>query len=497
MSKDISSEDLSRPVEQGAAIVALRLLDDVAKRRDRLDDPSDADALHDFRVALRRLRSWLRAFRPHLDDWVRRRTRRRLSRIADASNAGRDTEVQLSWLHDQRHHLSVKQREGLEWLIARLETRERDSEAHLRRRITKDFDRAHHALETLRDVPADAGGDGSSLAGAAADLVREHAEDVRRHLAAVRSIADQHEAHEARIAGKRLRYLLEPFAEQIPESEPVIAGLESLQDAVGELHDSHVLMTEIADAITEAAIERARRITATMLDDDADPDEERRHEEAQADAEPGLLALARRGRTRNRSAYSTVEEQWLHGGADALIADALSVADRLNALAGESAAAAEGEQEIERKYLLRELPPEVSSAPASEIEQGYLPGKRVAERLRRTVDAGNGDDREHWFRTVKVGSGLSRTEIEEETAREVFDAMWPLTEGRRVRKRRYRVHDGPLTWEIDEFLDRELVIAEVELERADADVEPPEWLSRHVVREVTTEPEYSNQNLAQ
>src|ERR1700738_2882074 len=119
----MSPDDLGRPAGQGAAIVAMHLLDDVVKRRDRLDDPSDADALHDFRVALRRVRGWLRAFRPHLDDWVRRRTRRRLSRIADASNAGRDTEVQLSWLHDQRHHLSVKQREGLEWLVARLETR--------------------------------------------------------------------------------------------------------------------------------------------------------------------------------------------------------------------------------------------------------------------------------------------------------------------------------------------------------------------------------------
>lgn len=493
----MSSGDLGCRAEQGAAIVALRLLDNLAKRRDRLDDPSDADALHDFRVALRRLRSWLRAFRPHLDRSVRRRTRRRLSRVADASNAARDAEVQISWLHEQRHHLSVKQREGLDWLIARLDARQRDAEVHLRRQISKDFERACRALETLRDIPGGtADDDGTSLAGAAAKLVRQQTEDVRRHLASVQSLADEKEVHDARIAGKRLRYLLEPFAEQIPESEQVIAGLEALQDAAGELHDSHVLMAEIADAITAAAADRARRIATTMLDDDAGPDEERVSEEVQHDAEHGLLALARRVRARSRHAFSVVSDQWLNGGADALIAEALAVADHMEALAGESAPAAQRETEIERKYLLRELPPEVGSAPTSEIEQGYLPGTRLAERLRRTVDTGDAGRGERWFRTVKLGNGRSRTEIEEETAHDVFEAMWPLTEGRRVRKRRYRVHDGPLIWEIDQFLDRELVIAEVELARADSDVEPPAWLSRHVVREVTTEPEYSNRNLA-
>jgi CYTH domain-containing protein len=195
-----------------------------------------------------------------------------------------------------------------------------------------------------------------------------------------------------------------------------------------------------------------------------------------------------------------VAEQWLHGAADSLIAGAHAVADRMEALASEVTPASPGDadKEIERKYLLRELPPEVGSAPTSEIEQGYLPGARVAERLRRIVDVevGNGDGHERLLRTVKLGNGLSRTEVEEETPREVFDAMWPLTEGRRVRKRRYRVHDGPLVWEIDEFLDRELLIAEVELGRLDAVVEIPAWLERHVVREVTAEPEYSNQNLA-
>jgi adenylate cyclase len=74
--------------------------------------------------------------------------------------------------------------------------------------------------------------------------------------------------------------------------------------------------------------------------------------------------------------------------------------------------------------------------------------------------------------------------------------LWPLTEGRRVRKRRHRVREGERQWEIDEFLDRDLFLAEVELPSTDAPVELPDWLRPHVVREVTTEDEYKNENLA-
>jgi CYTH domain-containing protein len=129
---------------------------------------------------------------------------------------------------------------------------------------------------------------------------------------------------------------------------------------------------------------------------------------------------------------------------------------------------------------------------AKEIAQGYLPGDRLIERLRRVKQGRS----VKYYRTVKVGEGLVRTELEEETSREIFDAMWPLTAGRRVEKRRHVVPDGAVEWEIDEFVDRELVLAEVELKSPDANPAPPAWLAPFVVRDVTGEPEYLNLNLA-
>ena len=145
--------------------------------------------------------------------------------------------------------------------------------------------------------------------------------------------------------------------------------------------------------------------------------------------------------------------------------------------------------EIERRWLLRGLPESARKAPSVEIEQGYIPGQRLVERLRRERAPGGA---ERYWRTVKAGVGVTRIELEDETTRAIFETMWPLTDGKRLRKRRYRVG----RWELDEFLDRELVLAELELEGEGEPVELPAWLAPLVEREVTGDPAYVNLNLA-
>jgi len=149
--------------------------------------------------------------------------------------------------------------------------------------------------------------------------------------------------------------------------------------------------------------------------------------------------------------------------------------------------------EIERKYLLRGRPPRTVGAPSVEIDQGYIPGERIRERVRRARGAND----VRYYRTIKMGAGIQRIEIEEEAPEEFFQAVWPLTVGRRVHKRRYLVDDSGLIWEIDEFLDRpSLWLAELELTHADQKVTIPEWLAPFLEREVTDDPSYTNRALA-
>jgi adenylate cyclase len=143
--------------------------------------------------------------------------------------------------------------------------------------------------------------------------------------------------------------------------------------------------------------------------------------------------------------------------------------------------------------LLRALPTMPTPLDILEVDQGYLPGVNVLERIRRQVSRSGATK---YFRTIKFGMGVQRTELEDETDKRTFETMWPLTEGARVRKRRYVVTNSADHWEIDEFTDRTLVLAELEIDRPDARIDFPDWLTPVLVREVTDELEFTNRSLA-
>jgi CYTH domain-containing protein len=150
-------------------------------------------------------------------------------------------------------------------------------------------------------------------------------------------------------------------------------------------------------------------------------------------------------------------------------------------------------REIERKYLLRALPRDVAAHPSAVIDQGYIPGTLVRERVRR-IEEGNSVK---FVRTIKLGSGMDRLEFEEDTTEAFFAAVWPLTAGHRVRKRRYRVPVPDGVWEVDEFLDRDdLILAEIELTSVDQYIDPTPEIADVMVREVTHEPSFTNYKLS-
>ena len=98
--------------------------------------------------------------------------------------------------------------------------------------------------------------------------------------------------------------------------------------------------------------------------------------------------------------------------------------------------------------------------------------------------------------TVKRGSGRARTEEEIDLKPEQFEALWPLTEGRRVAKMRYLVPTETGEIEVDVF-EGELagmVTAEIDFdsEAASDAFEPADWLGA----EVTGDDRYANETLA-
>ncbi len=98
--------------------------------------------------------------------------------------------------------------------------------------------------------------------------------------------------------------------------------------------------------------------------------------------------------------------------------------------------------------------------------------------------------------TAKRGAGVARQEAEVELDQERFDRLWPLTEGRRLRKRRHVLPHGDLRIELDVYEgDLEgLLVAEIEFpsEEEAKEFEPPGWLGE----EVTGDHRYLNETLA-
>ena len=474
--------------QRAARAVALALLRDCVAAQERLPDAGDAEALHDFRVAVRRLRSWLRAFRDTLNEKPIGRAERGLARVARLTGTHRDSEVFVEWLNALQQTLSARERVGAAWLLDREKTDAVGVAANDPASLV--FAGARDVLETRLPLfrvmhHVDGGPRQTSFAAGMARQLRTHLNVLTRRLARVGSVTDSDAAHRARIAGKRLRYLLEPVVDHLPQGSEAIHRLKALQDVLGDLHDAHVWLLSLGSAFEEAARDEARHVAAFARADVAI--EPRAGAVPRPDPNPGLMATTARARERALASYQTFEASWGVAAADRAAFDAIidTAASELERRAGVGV-------EIERKYLLCGLPDNWPEAESLFVEQGYLPGDRLVERLRRTRTQRG----EALFRTVKVGVGIQRIELEEETTREVFDTMWPLTAGRRLTKRRHRIPVNGLVWEIDEFTDRDLVLAEVEL--LDALQEPmiPDWLAPFVVRDVTGEPEYVNVNLA-
>jgi CHAD domain-containing protein/CYTH domain-containing protein len=458
---ELPDDLLDRSEEEGARRVVLALIADAEAAAKRLANPADIEALHDFRVALRRTRAVVRSLASLLPKQVSRKMRRRLTNLQRATGPIRDAEVAIAWLVQIRPESPPEVQRGIDYLIQTFDEERRSGitaeevERHFSKdkvKLTKRVARMRVAVDLLdRRVIV------TTFGQALDEAVRRALDDLSELLTRVAGPQEAKRMHRARIAGKRLRYLLEPIRHLEPAAEAVLARMKGLQDLLGEINDAHVL----AASILEARGDTGDFMIRTALD-----------------------SVRARCIARTFELYRQLEADWIHQGLFRLAGEvgALSRALLLH----------KDDVEVERKYLLSRMPEMPAGVEVVEIDQGYVPGQRMHERVRRVRREGS----IQYYRTVKLGKGVQRFELEEETTREVFEGLWKLAEGRRVEKRRFIVAEGDVTWVVDQFLDRELVLAEAELQSADQKPAYPAWLAPVVVEEVTDRLEYTNLSLA-
>ncbi|MXP05214.1 CYTH domain-containing protein [Apibacter sp. B3706] len=145
-------------------------------------------------------------------------------------------------------------------------------------------------------------------------------------------------------------------------------------------------------------------------------------------------------------------------------------------------------QEIERKYLITgEF--KSKAIKSLQIKQGYL--SSIPERTVRVRIQDN-----QGFLTIKGSNkknSISRFEWEKEITKEEANELIQLCEVGIIDKIRYIVPFGDKIIEVDEFYGENegLILAEIELDDENENIEKPNWLGK----EVTADPRYYNSML--
>lgn len=145
--------------------------------------------------------------------------------------------------------------------------------------------------------------------------------------------------------------------------------------------------------------------------------------------------------------------------------------------------------EIERKFLPKSLPDNLSEYSFHQIEQGYLNTDPVI-RIRR--------EDEDYYLTYKSKGLLAREEYNLPLTKEAYLHLLPKIDGRLIVKKRYLIPIASgLTIELDIFGGElaPLILAEVEFstEEEAKNFTPPEWLGD----DVTYSMDYHNSVLSQ
>lgn len=221
------------------------------------------DAVHQMRVACRRLRSALATFRPVLDREVTDPVRGELQWLGEALGATRDAEVVREHLRGLAEAEPVELLDGpvVERIVTTMDARYRA--AHDEALVDLDTPRYFALLDTLdalvRRPPFTdaAGGDAAQVL---LPLVAKAYKRVAKLVAAAHAEADPHEhdllLHEVRKAAKRARYTGESLTAAFGKDAKAFAKqMAALQEVLGEHQDSVVIrgwLAELAAAAREA-----------------------------------------------------------------------------------------------------------------------------------------------------------------------------------------------------------------------------------------------------
>lgn len=203
------------------------------------DDP---EHVHQLRVGTRRADAALRIFRSCLPDRMYRVARKQLRVLRRAAGAVRDWDVFLLALRARLKHVEESDHVGLDFLIGYAVGQRQPQLLALQATGAAELGEFEQfitdtiaALRVPQDPPPPA---------TLVDLARPMLASLRQELEQTASgdLNSYPQLHQVRIAGKRLRYAMEVFADCFGESfrQELYPRIEEMQEILGRANDSHV-----------------------------------------------------------------------------------------------------------------------------------------------------------------------------------------------------------------------------------------------------------------
>ncbi|ACX96024.1 CHAD domain-containing protein [Halothiobacillus neapolitanus] len=236
-------KQLHKPADRVARVIVRNIRKNMLKARriwlnqaaNPSGDQQDSEALHNFRVEIRRLRVWLQQTR----DLIRNKTKARmqLKNWAQGSNAGRDLEVMLGLLQQANTEID----HGLP-SIPLVQDSTKLEELFSQHPLTL---KPRTRISVQREGKA-------SFANWLADRLSIELEKT------LPLFKDEDETlHKARIHIKHMRYLIEPIASlRHVATHPALTQLKAMQTRLGNLHDLFVLRQRLSDVLCDQLNER-------------------------------------------------------------------------------------------------------------------------------------------------------------------------------------------------------------------------------------------------
>lgn len=254
----------------GAAVLIrrLRALTHLIEGVCRGEDP---EFIHKMRVAGRRLRAAMSAFRDLLPP-ERREWRRAVRQVMRSLGSARDLDVQREFLRRfEEEHRESSLRPALLYLRTDLQNRRREMQDDIRgavRRLRRDpmlRDLRKHLRRLRRQARHQPVGSAASARRRAREAILRRFRKFLAYEAWVVDPSARRELHEMRIAAKRLRYVLEIFDPLWNGAlAPAAERIRGFQRSLGELHDCDVwvdlLSANLEDSCSEGSADHRRNL---------------------------------------------------------------------------------------------------------------------------------------------------------------------------------------------------------------------------------------------